>query len=270
MESSIRDLQLAELDILRKIIKIIESHNLKYYMLGGTLLGAVRHNGFIPWDDDVDVHMEAHAFRKFLRCYRKHPIPGLHLSWIDTDPEHPYYFAKLRKNGTFMLDNNGLYNKDIDKSNGIWIDIFIFAGTPKNKFLAKVQQRVYYFFATASCVYYRNSIDAQNDSESHYNRRYRTLSGLSRRQMRMLRKTLFFLYCTMGSRRSEYITYTDWSMKPKEKLPRSFELPVIKHKFEDGEFSIPQNYDAALTKQYGNYMEPKQYPSHTDISTIEV
>ncbi len=268
MACSLKELQDVEYEILCKFADFCDANQITYGLSGGTLLGAIRHNGFIPWDDDVDVHMSAEAFKKFQRRIRKHPIPGLHFSWVDTDPEFPFYFAKLRKNGTYMPEESCTC---FDMHNGVWIDIFIFTGLPKNKLLAKLQQRLYFFFATTARLLVNNQID-RNDTEheTNYNFKYRFLQRLSRKSIRRLRRFLFSAYTCLGSRNSEYITYTDWATKPKPPLPRSFETPTVKHIFEQREFSIPKNYDIALRTQYGDYMTPVEYPFHTDFSKIQL
>ena len=267
MACTLQALQDVEYEILCKFADFCDANRIPYGLSGGTLLGAIRHNGFIPWDDDVDVHMEIHAFRKFLRCYRRHPIPGLHLSWIDSDGEYPHYFAKLRRNGTFMPEE---LNGDFDQHNGVWIDIFVYHGVPNNRFLFALQQKLYFIFATAARMHANTRLDRVDHVEFDYSRQYRLLAGMSRKSLQRVRRLFFFLYGHIGSRRSEYICYNDWHLEPKEKLPRSFELPLTKHVFRDREFSIPQNYDAALTKQYGNYMKPVMYPSHTKLTHVEL
>ena len=212
--------------------------------------------------------MSAEAFKKFLRLYKKHPIPGLHLSWVDTDPEYPFFFAKLRKNGTFMPEETYL---PFDMHNGIWVDIFIYMGLPKSRLLAKLQQKLYFIFATMARLYAYNQIDdkdTQNDAQ--YNAKYRFLQNLSRKNSHRLRRLLFRLFTSLGSRRSEYITYTDWALTPKKPLPRSFEMPTVKHIFRDREFPIPKNYDISLSTQYGDYMTPVEFPSHTDFSNVQL
>ena len=268
MACTLQELQKTEYEILCKFADFCEAHNIPYTLSGGTLLGAVRHNGFIPWDDDIDVHMSAETFKKFVRKIRKEPIYGMHFSWIDTDPEFPFYYAKLQKNGTFMPEEAC---RPFDTHNGVWIDIFIYTGLPKNSFLAKLQQRLYFFFATLARMYFNDQNDANNtEHEANYNAKYRFLQNLSRKKRVWLRKFLFRGYTALGSRKSELITYTDWSINPKKPLPRSFEEPACKHIFEGREFLVPQNYDISLRTQYGDYMTPKQYTLHTDLSKVQL
>lgn len=267
MACELKELQQTEYEILCKFADFCDANGIMYGLSGGTLLGAVRHNGFIPWDDDVDVHMEIHEFRKFCRRIRKHPIPGLHFSWVDTDPEHPYWFARLRKCGTFMPQDK---YASLDMHNGVWIDIITYFGAPKSARLLKLQQKLYFTFVTMTRMCWYNHQDAKNDEEFEYSSKFRFLRSITGKRRIRLCKLLFSLSTSLGSRRSEYITYNDWIKNPKEKLPRSFEIPVCNHIFGDREFSIPQNYDASLTKQYGDYMTPVEYPSHADLTHVEV
>jgi lipopolysaccharide cholinephosphotransferase len=264
MACTLQELQNTEYEILCKFADFCDAHRIAYGLSGGTLLGAIRHDGFIPWDDDCDVHMSAQDFKKFRRCIRRDPIPGMHFSWIDTDPDCPFYFAKLRKNGTYMPED---LTRTLDMHNGVWIDIFVYTGLPKSRPAAKLQQKLYFIFATTARLYTNNAIDCD---DAQYNAKYRFLQGLSRKSMRRLRRLLFALYTSLGSSRSEYITYTDWATQPKKPLPRSFEMPTVKHVFGDREFSIPKNYDIALSTQYGDYMTPVEYPSHTDFSKVQL
>ena len=121
MNKITKQLQEVELEIFKHFLCICKQENLHYFLIGGTLLGAVRHKGFIPWDDDIDVGMPRSDYDKFISCAQKHLPPHYFLQTHQTDSEYPYPFAKIR-------DNRTLYKEQLlDKLNinhGIWIDIF--------------------------------------------------------------------------------------------------------------------------------------------------
>ena len=91
------------LEILQEIHKICVENNLTYWLEAGTLLGAVRHKGFIPWDDDSDVSMPRADYEKFLKIAQKKLPKDMFLQTQDTDKEYPLPWAKIRKNGTLLV-----------------------------------------------------------------------------------------------------------------------------------------------------------------------
>ena len=92
------------LDILEEFIRICEKYNLKYCLDGGTMLGAIRHKGFIPWDDDVDVSLPRADFQRFLEVAKDELKPPLFLQYGTTDPEHFQAYACIRNNQTSGID----------------------------------------------------------------------------------------------------------------------------------------------------------------------
>ncbi len=108
------------LDILLKFDKICKENNLTYWLTAGTLLGAVRHNGFIPWDDDIDVAMPRRDYNKFIQLddYSK-----LFLQNKTTDLGFSQYWTKLRDKNSLYIEEDEL-NKTINYHQGIFIDIF--------------------------------------------------------------------------------------------------------------------------------------------------
>lgn len=110
-----------ELELLQDFIKVCAELNLRYYALGGTLLGAVRHQGFIPWDDDIDVGMPRVDYERFLaEAQALLPCMDFVQSW-KTDPDYPANFAKLRRNQTTFIEQS---LKKCKIHHGIYIDIF--------------------------------------------------------------------------------------------------------------------------------------------------
>ena len=98
----LRDLQLVELEILREFVRVCEAHGLRYYLAYGTLLGAVLHRGFIPWDDDIDVTMPRPDYERFARICASELRPGFTWQSYRTDRHYPFLFGKLLKDGTVL------------------------------------------------------------------------------------------------------------------------------------------------------------------------
>lgn len=110
-----------QLELLKLFLDICREHHLRYYLLGGTLLGAVRHQGFIPWDDDIDVGMPREDYDRFLQLGQP-PLPeGFFLQTHRTDPGFPANFAKLRNDRTTFVEYS---MKDCPIHHGVYIDIF--------------------------------------------------------------------------------------------------------------------------------------------------
>lgn len=114
------DLQKVEFDILVEFDRICRKFNLKYFLFSGTLLGAVRHGGFIPWDDDIDVAMPINDYYKFVKICKTELGEDYFLQTYNTDYVN-FWYAKIRKNNTTMLES-GFEN--VNMHHGVWIDIF--------------------------------------------------------------------------------------------------------------------------------------------------
>jgi lipopolysaccharide cholinephosphotransferase len=120
MKHTIKDIQKVQLSILKQIIAVCEKHKLNYVGIAGTALGAYRHKGFIPWDDDVDIAMPREDYEKFLKLQNE--FQGHFIQTIDTDSDYNQHFAKVRKDGTIYLEKvRAKYKK---MHHGIWVDIF--------------------------------------------------------------------------------------------------------------------------------------------------
>ena len=114
----LKKLKNEELEILDYFVEICKKNNLRYYIMYGTLLGAVRHHGFIPWDDDVDVCMTPSDYQKFIKIFKNDD--KFFLQTIESDKYFHTLFAKIRKNNTCMVEKENGYMK-INK--GINIDM---------------------------------------------------------------------------------------------------------------------------------------------------
>ncbi len=124
----IRPLQLRLLRILTVIDKVCHEHNLRYYLVDGTLIGAVRHGGFIPWDDDIDIAMPREDYEALIRNCREWLPAPYELICHDTDPAHYTYFAKVQDASTTLIESPHIFYLG-----GIFVDIFPIDGVPESK-----------------------------------------------------------------------------------------------------------------------------------------
>ena len=110
-----------EMDIMREIDRICRKHNLTYFLSCGTLLGVVRHKGFIPWDDDMDIDMTRENYDKFIAACKTGLNPEFRLqTWI-TDPNYHNGFAKILLKGTCAIEKRG---ETTLCEKGVFVDIF--------------------------------------------------------------------------------------------------------------------------------------------------
>lgn len=121
------ELQMVEFDLLRCFIETCEKLNLNYFLVCGSALGAARHEGFIPWDDDMDVGMYREDYNKFMKLAPALLPEGIFLQNYKTDPKYPHVFAKLRNSNTTYIEKSA---KDLKINHGIYIDIFPLDGYP--------------------------------------------------------------------------------------------------------------------------------------------
>lgn len=136
-EIDMRDLWAVEQSILDQVADFCEAHNLKYSLAFGTLLGAVRHKGFIPWDDDVDIMMPREDYEKLMALWQQVAPAGIVLDRCELDPENCNVFSKVRKDHTTFLQFE--YERSSAYHKGIFNDIFPADHVPDGKLARKLQ-----------------------------------------------------------------------------------------------------------------------------------
>lgn len=119
-ENYLTKLHTEMLEILDEIIRVCNILKINYYLTGGTLLGAVRHNGFIPWDDDLDIIMNREDFEAFIEAAPRQLHSDYYLAWFTTDKKYYRLYAKVCKRNTIFLEKVGNNSSDF----GIFVDIF--------------------------------------------------------------------------------------------------------------------------------------------------
>lgn len=248
METKLRTLQLTILDIALEFQRICEENNIKYFLIGGTLLGAVRHKGFIPWDDDMDVGMLREEYEKFLEICSKELEKEFSLQTYESDKYHTHPFAKIRINNTLLIEDYAVNSK---QNNGIYLDIFPYDNMPDNKFLQKIH---YFFFKLLKWA-----AMGKNDYCFVEKKKRRFAKAMSivffffskKKTMQLCEKT-----CKMfNNKKTKNVINMGGAYKYKEFTLKSNLENLTKLEFEGYEFSVPVRYKELLTNMYGDYMQ---------------
>ena len=252
----LRQVQITELEILRLFDDICKKNGIKYRLFGGTLLGAVRHKGFIPWDDDIDVCMLRDEYEKFLKCCTQEVLgQDYFLQTNKTDPASIVQFAKLRKNNTVFEPENEVSSTS---HKGIWIDSFpldnVKPGTMKGEKQYKDFQK-YYAIVTSTVK------SRVRTAKSPWKKALRyCFYGITR----IIPKSYFDnklhdILTQFDNEETEYINHltngTDGKRTKWFLMKRTEHTDMIKLEFEGHMFPAPRAYDALLTRRYGDYLK---------------
>ncbi len=231
------------LDMMKEFHAICEQNNIRYYMLGGTLLGAVRHKGFIPWDDDIDVGIPREDYERLLNLNFSRISTNLEVISEKNDVNYPYAFAKLCNKNTTLVESN-----DVKFVSGIYIDIFPLDGICKNRFMK------YIHFRKIS-IYY--SLIWLSQLKIQYHNPYKSMIvnfskcvGTSFWHRRLKKTLMHYKYsksCYVGNLLGLY--------QEREIVPKDFFDEREKYIFEDTELYSMKKSDAYLRNIYGDYMK---------------
>ena len=250
MESLSLDLlHSVQLDLLVEFDRICEDNGLSYFLDSGSALGAVRHHGFIPWDDDVDVGMPRDDYDKLLEIGTKGFPGNLFLQTYETDPNYPMPFAKIRLGGTFFPEKGNSFNKL--KYQGIYIDVFLFDKVPDNP--KKAERRIRF-----SRFWYFVSVFSQRDYPGKKPLQWLLsflLHHLPGKSITELHK-YYDCFCTKyNSIDTGILTCFCWRISQRGTyLFNEFELfPTKTIEFEGKRLRIMNSAHVYLTKVYGNY-----------------
>ena len=244
--------------IMKEIMPVIEKYNLRYYMLGGTLLGAVRHGGFIPWDDDIDIGIPRKDYDHFLKVVERElpPYLKLHTYWDESD--HHYYFSRI-VDMRHQLKRTG---STVERMENVWVDIFPLDGMPNNVLLRKVHMfrllyaRARYHMATFSRV---NLKRPNRPLSERIIIKVVQLTGIgTHSDGKLWLNKVDALLRKYPVEESNWIVNFMGQYKFKEMFPKTWYGNGTMYDFEDGQLVGPDDYNAVLTQQYGDYMVPPQ------------
>ena len=239
--------------MMKEIHQICVKHEIKYTMLAGTMLGAIRHKGFIPWDDDMDLGMTYDNYNKFIEVMAKMNHPWLE---IDYPLEESYkYFVKVYdKNTTFMEKDR---QNDIK---GVFVDIFpiVYAGDSYEE----VNKRI------TKCSFYKALLSRKIGTINNVTLKDKTFGFLSVFfPKRFLYNRIIASYDEADSKERKLSTVLfSWD---KDTMPSELYRRVSLYDFEDTQFFGVSDYDKYLSDKFGDYMklppEDKRIPHHFKV-----
>lgn len=260
--TELRHLQLVILGIMKDIDSLCQKHNIAYYLLGGSAIGAIRHKGFIPWDDDLDIIMDNDNYNRFIE-----------ISKAELDPCKYYlqeglkdwsmYFSKVRLKGTRLME--GVTYTDNPDMQGIYVDVFKMDNVPSEKYKAIWQ----YICAKIFLSY---QLASRGDKERIF--------GIKKRLM-------MFLSCPLWIK-----TVRGWFQAQVEKYNNkdtgylgffygrtNFKTSIVKKcvfgvpkrvQFEDTFFCVAEHFDEYLTQMFGDYMTPPPIEKQVGLHLVDV
>lgn len=243
-------LKKVEVEVLDYFVSKCKKNNLKYFLAYGTLLGAVRHGGFIPWDDDIDVYMLPEDYYKFKDIMIKEKNEDFFFQSLETEKYYNLIFDKIRMNNTEAIEFK-TKNEPIHK--GIYIDIFPLIPFPTDK---KEQQRMWKNHKIVNLL-----IEADLKDKTMYNN-YGKLGKILSKLFKIVPRNIRNIIAS--SKLKKIITYNGDFEKyvcliDKKYFDKKFFEKTTLISFESKKYACPKEYDKYLTSIYGDYMKlPKK------------
>ena len=278
--SQIKKVWAKQLEMVSKFAEVCEKHGLKWFASGGTLIGAVRHKGYIPWDDDIDIHMIVDDYEKFCAIASEELKPYF---WQEcrTEPGYSPRHGKIRDPRTTGATGFERENWADSMNKGIFIDIFPLYYIPDDPQVRRKQQRKLKRLYHIVWLFHRMS-----SADKYKREKMKTFSGLKKLKWRLfwLLSAIEFFFvklfyteakvnrefqetCRIQRTPTDYVGATsfDWG-EPRFVWPAYNYREMVDLPFMGATIKAPIEWDACLKQQYGDYMVIKKGSSmHSDI-----
>lgn len=273
MDDSLRQLQLKELELLKLFQKICADNNISYFALGGTLLGAIRHKGFIPWDDDIDVGIPRPDYERLCKILEQGTL-GEKIKFRSFKNTKSYirYFGRLEDESMKIVRHDNIKVEEAFA----WIDLFPLDAMPNNAVLRKIKVfqvlvlRALYRF---SCF---DTLVNVNKKGRPLHERILVWIGLHTPVQKLFntKKCLGKLEKALAStdyEKSNYLVNAMGAYKFREMFHKKYYDEGKMYSFEDTEIRGPVDYDFVCTQLYGDYMTPPKMDdrNHHGLQAIE-
>lgn len=245
-----------QLEILREIKRVCDKNNITYFLNYGTLLGAVRHKGMIPWDDDIDLGMRREDYERFSQIAPMELDDKFYYQSWDNDANYGMPFAKVRRKNTHLIEKASMYSGQND---GVFVDIFPFDHYPAAKrarFMQKIALYAVHKMMLAKCGYVVWT-DDKSIKQKAKKAVYKIIKLLSNC---FTKERLILLYDKKATRyngrqTNYYILQGGDGQYEKWIVPHECLESFIELEFEKEQYPCPKEYDSFLKSFYGDYME---------------
>ena len=245
--STMREIQMCTFEILKEVVRICDKHNLTYYLDYGTLLGAVRHKGFIPWDNDIDIEMPIDDYWKFLKIAPKEISKDFFVQTHESDPGYNLLWAQVRANNTTSMP---VKFKNWDIHWGMHMDIFPLVSVCEEGLGKKLQAKA---LEIAQVLINKEYLLACEPESLTKSKKVQMLYKLPR-SLRVFLCSMLLRMALRAPERTKCCSALDFS------LPYRLNPAAYRNKtnveFEGMFFAAPADYDYVLTTIYGDYMTP--------------
>ena len=245
------------LEIFKEIKKICEDNGLRYYAIGGTALGAVRHNGFIPWDDDLDIAMPLEDYNRFFEIAEQYLPTNLKIRFSREQKYSTIFFDKIQNIDTTFIEKIELSHPEIYK--GVFVDIAPLVDIPNNKVLQKL-------FSVENKLLLKiceNKYFPFSDCNTGRQRLYYVLTFVVSKTLsnNVLHRLWMFNVRKYGLFKSDYTGYAWIDFNESQIFKKTWFDSYIELPFEDTMMRLPIGYKEMLSNLFGNYMV---LPAETD------
>lgn len=254
--TDLNEIKKIELNVLIEVAKLCEEQGFRYYLAGGTLIGAIRHHGFIPWDDDIDIVMPRLDYNKFISYCKNHET-SFDLFAHEINEQHFRLFAKACSKETIVEEDYGMLDY---YPTGVWVDVFPFDGLGNSYEGAKKiikrymrQQHLLTVSLWKKFINGKRSVFLEPFRFAFY------LMGKFVNKKKLIQK-IENKYVSIDFDKSKYCAAVCGTYGIKEIVERKFFDDSIDVEFEGHLFKAPAGYDGYLTSIYGDYMQlpPKE------------
>ena len=263
-DKELKQLQMIELEMLQEVARICNLHNIKYTIIGGTLLGAVRHGGFIPWDDDADVAMLRPEYEKFCNIINESLD---HSRFYFQDMEHTqgyrWGYGKIRRKNTVFLREG---QEEMPYEQGVFLDIFPIDGTPDSFLLRIIHE--FRCFIVRKILW--SSVGRKTEKNKLIRNIYKVLYLIPDNTVKKMYRGLIL---KKHSEDTEVVrTLTFPSHGPLHGYYRNWFAETAPIEFEGIRFEGVKDYKGWLTYEFGDYMKipPKEKQKAHPVSEIKL